>query len=65
MKLAKGIFLDSNDVLYIYIYERLIYVWIYLYVVSVKLTLSACVWQWSCTRYTWADNVVASGSGKA
>jgi len=30
-----------------------------------KLTLSACVWRWSCTRYTRADVVDAGGSGEA
>jgi len=35
------------------------------YVLSVKLTLSACVWWWSCTRYTGADVVDAGGSGEA
>jgi len=32
---------------------------------SVKLTLFVCVWRWSCTRYTWADDVVAGGSSEA
>jgi len=42
-----------------------VYVNIYvvtLYDLYVKLTLSACVWRWSCTRYTGADVVDASGS---
>jgi len=30
-----------------------------------KLTLSACVWRWSCTRYTWAEDVDAGGAGDA
>ena len=29
----------------------------------VKLTLSVCVWRWSCTRYTGADVGDAGGSG--
>jgi len=32
---------------------------------SVMLTLSACVWRWSCTRCTGADVVDAGGSGEA
>ena len=38
---------------------------IYICVLSVKLTLSACVWRWSCTRYTGADASDAGGSGAA
>jgi len=36
-----------------------------LYVLSVKLTLSACVWRWSCAWYTWAEDVDAGGAGEA
>jgi len=36
-----------------------------LYALIVKLTLSACVWRWSCTRYTWADDVDVGGAGEA
>jgi len=42
-----------------------VYVYAFLYVLSVKLTLSTCVWRWSCTRYTWANDVVVGGSGEA
>jgi len=31
---------------------------------SVKLTLFACVWQWSCVRYTWAVDVDVGGAGE-
>ena len=36
-----------------------------LYVLIIKLTLSACVWRWSCARYTWAEDVDAGGAGDA
>jgi len=39
--------------------------YMYLYDYSVKLTLSTCGWRWSCTRYTWADDVVVGGFGEA
>jgi len=42
-----------------------VYICKIIYVLSVKLTLSACVWRWSSTRYTWADGVNAGGSGEA
>jgi len=29
----------------------------FLYSLSIKPTLSACVWRWSCARYTWADDL--------
>jgi len=34
-------------------------------ILSAKLTLSACVWQWSCTRNTGADVGDVGGSGAA
>jgi len=42
-----------------------IYMFIALYIcdLSAKLTLSACVWRWSCTRYTGAHVGDAGGSG--
>jgi len=43
------------------IYKCVIYVYVILYALSIKLTLSACDWQWSCTRYTWANDVDVGG----
>jgi len=43
-----------------------VYSFVYTYVIlSAKLTLSACVWRWSCTRYTGADVGDVGGSGAA
>jgi len=42
-----------------------IYVYNIIYNLFVKLTLSACVWRWSCTRYTGVDVVDAGGSGES
>jgi len=54
--------LRDDCVVYIYLLYMCIQI---LYVLIVKLTISACVWQWSCTRYTWADVVGAGGAGEA
>jgi len=38
----------------------------YIYLLySIKLTLSDSGWRRLCTWYTWADDVVAGGSGEA
>jgi len=48
------------------VYIDLLYMCIpILYALIIKLTLSACVWRWSCMRYTWADDVDANGVGEA
>jgi len=46
------------------IYLVYIYMGNYKCLCNCKLTLSACVWRWSCTQYMGADNV-AGGSGEA
>jgi len=46
-----------NDYLCVYQYDCML--------IFVKLTLSACLWRWSCVRYTWAEDVGASGAGDA
>jgi len=45
--------------------DMLMFLQLYSCDLIVKLTLSACVWRWSCTRYTGADSVDAGGSGDA
>jgi len=37
----------------------------FLYSLSIKPTLSACVWRWSCARYTWADDLDVGGAGES
>jgi len=52
--------MGMNTDLYIYVYS-----FVYICVLSAKLTLSVCVWRWSCARYTGADAGDAGGSGAA
>ena len=47
------------------LYICVIALYLYISALSAKLTLSACVWRWSCTRYTGADADDAGGSGAA
>ena len=58
VNLSDDMWMDTD--LYVCVYS-----FVYICVLSAKLTLSACVWRWSCTRYTGADAGDAGDSGAA